>query len=71
MTHVLFSKHMKMTHDKIFIINFNFKYIIREKMTTLPLVSFYFVYKITKDYNVYNEIFFLIFFFFYINSWGI
>ena len=27
-------------------------------MTTLVLVSFYFVYKITKDYNYYNEIFF-------------
>ena len=57
MTHLLFSKHMKMTHDKILTINFYFRYIIREKMTTLVLVSFYFVYKITKDYNYYNEIF--------------
>ena len=69
MTHVLFSKHMKMTHDKIFIINFNFRYIIRKKMTTLLLVSFYFVYKITKDYNFYNEIFKKKNL--YIDSWGI
>ena len=66
MTHVLFSKHMKMTHDKILIINFNFRYIIRKKITTLLLVSFYFVFKITKDYNFYKEI--LNFFFFFYTS---
>ena len=69
MTHALFSKYMKMTHDKILIINFNFRYIIRKKMTTLLLVSFYFVYKITKDYNFYNEI--LKKKNLYIDSWGI
>ena len=69
MTHALFSKYMKMTHDKILIINFNFRYIIRKKMTTLLLVSFYFVYKITKDYNFYNEI--LKKKILYIDSWGI
>ena len=31
MTHVLFSKHMRMTHDKILIIYFDFRNIIRKK----------------------------------------
>ena len=32
MTHVLFSKHMRMTHDKILIIYFDFRHIFRKKI---------------------------------------